>query len=129
MALWEDYLRQYALVVLFTGVAVVLPTSMLVMSWMASFMGIRPRRPTPIKQDLYECGMEVIGGRWLAFNIRYYLYALLFVVFDVEIVFLYPWAVRLPSLGVSALVEMFLFLLVLAVGWVYAWRKRALEWR
>ena len=129
MALLEDYFRQYALVVLFTGVAVVLPASMLLMSWMASLMRIRPRRLTPIKQDLYECGMEVVGGRWTAFNIRYYLYALLFVVFDVETVFLYPWAVRFSSLGAYALVEMFLFILVLVVGWLYAWRKQALEWR
>ncbi|MFQ5860770.1 MAG: NADH-quinone oxidoreductase subunit A, partial [Dehalococcoidia bacterium] len=94
----------------------------------------RPSKPTPIKLDIYECGMESIGGRWAQFDVKYYKYALLFVVFDVIAIFVYPWAVYLnnrsglPRPGLFALVEMGIFLLVLAVGWAYAWRKRALEW-
>lgn len=125
----EDYYRQYGLLLIYSGVAVALPASMLLISWLGSLFRIRPRRPSPLKYDIYECGMETVGGRWLQFNFRYYLYALLFVLFDVEAVFLYPWAIQFHRLGAFALVEMFLFILVLVVGWLYAWRKQALEWR
>ncbi|MBI4336804.1 MAG: NADH-quinone oxidoreductase subunit A [Chloroflexi bacterium] len=102
---------------------------MLLVSRMAQLARMRPHKPSPVKAQLYECGMETIGGRWNQFNIRYYFYALLFLVFDVEAVFLYPWAVHFKKLGLFALVEMFVFLAILVIGFVYAWRKRALEWR
>tara|TARA_B100001245_G_C22821393_1_gene395271 strand:- start:417 stop:638 length:222 start_codon:yes stop_codon:yes gene_type:complete len=73
--------------------------------------------------------MEPIGGHWGQFNFRYYMYALLFVIFDVEAVFIYPWAVKFNQLGLFALVEMFVFIGILVVGWLYAWRKKDLEWR
>ena len=79
--------------------------------------------------ETYECGMEALGGRWTQFNFRYYLFALLFVVFDVEVVFIYPWAIRFKQLGLFAFIEMLVFILILLVGWLYAWRKQALEWR
>ncbi len=72
--------------------------------------------------------MQTIGGRWNRFNFRYYTYALLFVVFDVEVIFLYPWAVRFQQLPLFALLEMVAFIGILLVGWAYAWRKRDLEW-
>ncbi|GBD10810.1 NAD(P)H-quinone oxidoreductase subunit 3 [bacterium HR23] len=124
-----DYYRQYGLIALFTGLAVFVPASMLLLSWLLHLLRIRPYRPTPVKLDIYECGMQTVGGRWTRFNFRYYLYALLFVVFDVETVFLYPWAVEFQRLGLFALVEMLVFLGILLVGWAYAWRKGALEWR
>ncbi|MBI4199318.1 MAG: NADH-quinone oxidoreductase subunit A [Chloroflexi bacterium] len=125
----EDYFRQYGLIALFSGVAVSVPVGMLVLSWLFSLVRVRPRKPDPVKSSLYECGMAPIGGaRWTQFNFRYYPYALLFVIFDVETVFLYPWAVRFHQLGLFAFLEMLAFVLVLVVGLVYAWRKRALEW-
>ena len=125
----DDYFRQYGLVAILTVVAITVPVSMLLMSWMASLVGIRPQRPNPAKLEMYECGMEPIGGRWVQFNFRYYVFALLFLVFDVLAVFLYPWAVQFRNLGASALIGVLVFMALLAVGWVYAWRKQALEWR
>ena len=124
----DDYLRQYGLIAIFAGIAFIVPISMLMMSWLTSRLGIRPRNPTPVKLETYECGMEAIGGRWNQFNFRYYTYAILFVVFDVEVVFLYPWASKFLQMPLFALIEMLVFVLILLVGWAYAWRKRDLEW-
>lgn len=104
-------------------VALSVPLIGLGLSW-----ALRPHRPGPIKQTTYECGLETIGDSWVQFKVQYYLYALIFVLFDVETVFLYPWAVAYLGLPLFALAEMFVFLGILAVGLVYAWRKGALEW-
>ena len=89
---------------------------------------LRPNRPDPVKTATYECGVETEGDALVQFNARYYVVALLFVVFDVEAVFLYPWAVAFRQLGLFAFVEAVLFVVILLVGYVYAWRRRALEW-
>lgn len=89
---------------------------------------LRPKRPGAIKNSTYECGLETIGETWIQFKVQYYLFALVFVLFDVETVFLYPWAVAYNQLPLFALAEMFIFLAILGVGLVYAWRKGALEW-
>ena len=125
----DDYFRQYGLIAIFAVVALIVPASMLMISWLASRVNIRPQRPDPVKSDIYECGMQTIGGKWGQFNFRYYMYALLFVVFDVEVIFIYPWAVRFNQLPLFALIEMVAFILILMVGWAYAWRKQDLEWR
>ena len=124
----EDYFRQYGLVAIFVVVAFAVPISMLMMSWMASRVGLRPNNPTQVKSETFECGMEAIGGRWVQFNFRYYMFAVLFVIFDVEVVFLYPWASKFLKLELFALVEMAAFVPILLVGWAYAWRKRDFEW-
>ena len=124
----DDYFRQYGLIAIFAGVAIMVPTSMLMGSWLLSRLGFRPNNPTPVKLETYECGMEAIGGRWTLFNFRYYTFAILFVIFDVEVVFLYPWAAKFLQLELFALIEMVVFVLILMVGWAYAWRKRDLEW-
>ena len=124
----EDYFRQYGLIAIFAAVAVTVPVSMLTFSWLASKVGIRPQNPTPVKLEAYECGVQTIGGTWNQFNFRYYLYAILFVIFDVEVVFLYPWATKFIQLELFALIEMGAFVAILLVGWAYAWRKRDLEW-
>jgi len=80
------------------------------------------------KLSSYESGIEPIGDAWLQFRIRYYIFALVFVVFDVEAVFLYPWALSFDILGVSVFLEAFIFVFILILGLVYAWRKGALEW-
>ena len=125
----DDYFRQYGLIAIFAVVAFVVPSSMLLVSWLASKVRIRPQQPSAVKSDIYECGMQTIGGKWGQFNFRYYMYALLFVIFDVEVIFIYPWAVRFSQLPLFALIEMLVFILILVVGWLYAWRKQDLEWR
>ena len=116
-------LANYAFVGVFLLAALSFPVVPLVL---ARFL--RPSRPTPIKQSTYECGLEAIGSIWVQFKVQYYLYALAFVIFDVEVIFLYPWAIAFNQLGLFALVEMIIFLAILTFGLVYAWRKGALEW-
>jgi NAD(P)H-quinone oxidoreductase subunit 3 len=90
---------------------------------------IRPKNPNPIKSSIYECGMVPIGPANVRYNARYYMFALIFVIFDVEAVFLYPWAVAYRQLGLFAFVEALIFIGILFIGYVYAWRKGAMEWR
>ena len=125
----DDYFRQYGLIAIFAGVALFVPISMMMLSWLASKVRIRPNKPELVKSEVYECGMATIGGKWGQFNFRYYVYALLFVVFDVQVIFIYPWAVKMNKLGFFAMIEMGAFISILLMGWVYAWRKQDLEWR
>ncbi len=115
--------NSFALIGLFVIVAVVFPLIALGLAWV-----LRPKKPNPIKSQTYECGLETYGDTWIQFRVQYYLFALVFVVFDIETIFLYPWAVAYNRLGLFALVEMFVFLAILMVGLAYAWRKGALEW-
>ena len=108
--------------------ALAFPLIPIVASVVFGLLRLRPNRPDPVKTDTYECGVETEGDALVQFNARYYVVALLFVVFDVEAVFLYPWAVAFRQLGLFAFVEALLFLAVLVVGYVYAWRRKALEW-
>ena len=89
---------------------------------------VAPRKPHELKNQTYECGMETVGDTWVQFKAQYYIFALIFVIFDVEIVFLFPWAVAYQQLPLFAVVEGVLFILILAGGLVYAWRKGALDW-
>lgn len=89
---------------------------------------ISPRSTYPQKFETYESGVPTIGEAWSQFNVRYYLFSLVFVIFDVEIIYLYPWAVVYRRLGPAAFYDMLVFLMILALGLVYAWRKGALEW-
>jgi NADH:ubiquinone oxidoreductase subunit 3 (subunit A) len=113
----------WGFVAVFTLIAISVPLIGLIAATV-----LRPHRPGPIKRMTYECGMETIGETWVQYKVQYYLFALIFVLFDVETVFLYPWAVAYNKLGLFALMEMFIFLGILAMGLVYAWRKGALEW-
>ncbi len=89
---------------------------------------VRPSRPSKIKNQNYECGEVPVGSSWIQYNVGYYIYALIFVIFDVEVVFLFPWAVAFKKLGLFALVEMLIFLAILIFGLAYAWKKDALKW-
>jgi len=89
---------------------------------------LRPKTRGPERVSTYESGVEPIGGAWIQFNIRYYMFALVFVIFDVETVFLYPWAVAFHQLGLLAFIEALIFIAILVIALVYAWRKGALEW-
>lgn len=117
-------LSQYGFIAVFAVIAIGLPVIGLSVSWL-----LRPKKPNPAKLATYECGMETIGDTWVQFKAQYYLYALIFVVFDVEAVFIFPWAVAYKQLGLYALVEMILFVAILVGGLLYAWRKGALEWQ
>ena len=89
---------------------------------------LAPRSQSGERELTYESGMEPIGGAWIQFNIRYYMFALVFVIFDVETVFLYPWAVAFNRLGLLAFIEALIFISILVIALAYAWRKGALEW-
>jgi NADH:ubiquinone oxidoreductase subunit 3 (subunit A) len=121
----EQFGRLGVLVVL----AIAFPALPLLVSYLFYRLRIRPQRPDPIKTATYECGVESEGSPWGQFNVRYYLFALGFVIFDVEVIFLYPWAVQHASLNLDVLFKAALFMGILAFGLAYAWRRRALEWQ
>ncbi len=119
---------EYGPILILLAAALVFPIGGIVTSWAFGLVKRRPDHPGPVKNDTYECGVETIGSSWVQFNFRYYYFALLFVIFDIEAVFLLPWAVYFRELGLFGLIEMGIFVLILVVGFVYAWRKKALEW-
>ena len=117
-----EFYRQYLAVAVLIGAAALMFGAML-----GAGRLLRPSRPQPEKYITYEAGSDPVGG-WGQSNVRYYIYALLFVIFDVEAVFIFPWAVKLESFGAFGLVEMAVFIVVLTLGLVYAWRKGVLRW-
>ncbi|BAU26473.1 NADH dehydrogenase subunit A [Aneurinibacillus soli] len=117
------YSNNYLIVVIFLFLGIILPVVAITLARL-----LAPSNPTEEKRKTYESGVDPIGSSWVQFNVKYYIFALLFVVFDVETVFLYPWAVAFDSLGLFALVEMMIFIFLLVIGLVYAWKKKVLEW-
>ena len=93
------------------------------------FMQIVPYNPNPVKSSTFECGMETIGKAWVRFNFRYYFYALVFIALDVLVVFLYPWAVHLRELGLFSFVTVLILVFIVLIGYLYAWKKKVLEWK
>ena len=89
---------------------------------------LAPRKPNPIKQSTYECGIETVGESWIQFKPQYYIFAIVFLIFDVETVFLFPWAAAYGQLALFGVLEAILFIAILAAALVYLWRKGALEW-
>lgn len=89
---------------------------------------VNPQHPTPAKLGPYECGIQPVGSPWSPFAVRYFIFGLLFLIFDIEAIFLFPWAIVFRSLGPAAFIEMAIFIAVLGLGLLYAWRKGALEW-
>ena len=89
---------------------------------------LRPSRPYPAKLTTYECGEEPVGSPWVKFNIRFYVVALIFVIFEVEVLFLFPWALVYQKLGLFAFIEMMIFIVILLVGLAYVWVKGDLDW-
>ena len=122
-------LEQYSHLGILLLFAVLFPSLPLIISYVVFKVGLRPKLPNAVKGDTYECGVETEGPTWVQFNFRYYLVALLFVLFDVEVVFLFPLAVALDSLAVLGMVAALIFIAILALGLVYEWRRQALEWR
>jgi len=116
-------LSQYLPVLLFLAVATVIAVALLALG---SMLG--PKKPGADKMSPYECGFEAFEDARMQFDVRYYLFAILFIVFDLEIAFLVPWAVVFTKIGALALIEVAMFLVLLLIGFVYAWKKGALEW-
>jgi NADH-quinone oxidoreductase subunit A len=117
------YMNNYVLVAIFVALGIFLVVSALTVGKL-----LRPHQPTLEKQTTYESGNVPVGSGQVRFNVRYYLFALMFVIFDVEAIFLYPWAVAYEKLGLFALVEMLIFVLLLVIGLIYAWKKKVLKW-
>lgn len=122
-------LGQWGHMGMLVAVGISLPAVAILVSFILGRFKIRPNDPNAIKQDTYECGVETEGPSWVQFHVGYYVFALLFVIFDIETVFLYPWAVSLRQGGLFVFLDALLFIAILFVGFAYAWRKRAFEWR
>jgi NADH:ubiquinone oxidoreductase subunit 3 (subunit A) len=124
MRLIRSYmLEPWIFIALLLGAGMLLPGVAIVANWLLS-----PKKPNPIKQSIYECGIETVGETYIQLKGAYYIYALIFVVFDIEAVFLFPWAVAYDKLQLYMVMEGVLFILILAAGLAYAWRKGVLEW-
>ena len=119
----SELLRNYLTVAIFGGLSVALLAGVLGLGSL-----VRPSRRQPGKHLNYESGVDPVGDLWSQSQIRYYIFALLFVMFDVEAVFIFPWATRVEAYGVFGLVEMAIFIVILALGLLYAWRKKVLQW-
>jgi len=116
-------MNSWLFVGLFFIIGFIVPVGAIVTAWV-----VGPKKPNPIKQTTYECGVETVGDSWVQFKAQYYIFALVFLVFDVETVFLFPWAVKIGALGWFAVIEGVIFILILIAGLVYTWRKGMLEW-
>ena len=117
-------LRTYIPILLFVLIATGFAIFTIVFSGL-----IHPRKANAVKLESYECGIEAVGDARDRYSIRYYLIAMLFVIFDIETVFMFPWAVAVDQLALFGLIEMLIFLFILVVGYFYAWKKGALEWQ
>jgi NADH-quinone oxidoreductase subunit A len=115
--------NEWIFIGLFLLIAWALPAAPIVLGKL-----LAPKRPNPVKSEIYECGVETVGNAWIQFRAQYYIFALVFVLFDVELVFLFPWALAYHRLGLFALFEMTVFIFLLVAALVYTWRKGALQW-
>lgn len=122
-------LTNYGYIALFFIVALGFTLTMVLIPQVLKKFKIVPDKPGQVKNEPFECGMPTIGKTWVQFNFRYYYYALVFLALDVMVVFLYPWAVQLRLLGGSGFVVMLVFIAVIVIGYIYAWKKKALEWK
>jgi len=122
-------LANYGYIGLFLVVALFFAVTTLLIPVTLRFLKIIPQKPNPIKSSTFECGMETIGKSWVQFNFRYYFYALMFIALDVLVVFIYPWAVDLRRVGYLGLIVIVIFICIIVVGYIYAWRKKVLEWK
>ena len=122
-------LANYGYIGLLLVVAIFFAVTTILLPLSLRFIHIVPHKSNPVKSSTYECGMETIGKAWVQFNFRYYFYALVFIALDVLVVFLYPWAVELRKLGLFGFIGMLVFIFIIVVGYIYAWRKKVLEWK
>jgi len=118
-----DFLKDYLSILIFIFVALSLSIGFIVLNFLFS-----PKNPDPEKLSAYECGFEAFGDSRMQFDVRFYLVAILFIIFDLEIAFLFPWAISLGSLGALGFWSMMFFLFILSIGFIYEWKKGALDW-
>jgi|TARA_Y100001970_G_C13559572_1_gene520823 NADH-quinone oxidoreductase subunit A len=118
-----EFLKDYFTIILFLLIALSLSVGFIVINFIFS-----PKNPDPEKLSAYECGFEPFGDSRMEFDVRFYLVAILFIIFDLEIAFLFPWAISLGNIGLLGFVSMMIFLFILTVGFIYEWRKGALDW-
>ena len=119
----SDFLQDYLSIILFLIIALGLSVAFIVINFILS-----PKKPDPEKLSAYECGFEPFNDSRMEFDVRFYLVAILFIIFDLEIAFLFPWAISLSNIGNLGFWSMMIFLVILAVGFIYEWKKGALEW-
>jgi len=119
----SDFLKDYLSIILFLIIALGLSVAFIVINFIFS-----PKKPDPEKLSAYECGFEPFNDSRMEFDVRFYLVAILFIIFDLEIAFLFPWAISLGSIGLLGFCSMMIFLFILTVGFIYEWKKGALEW-
>ncbi len=117
------FLKDYLSIVIFILVALVLSIGFIILNFLFS-----PKNPDPEKLSAYECGFEALSDSRMEFDVRFYLVAILFIIFDLEIAFLFPWAVSLGNIGVLGFWSMMIFLFILTIGFIYEWKKGALDW-
>lgn len=122
-------LSEFSLIALFIIIVLGFSISLVLIPVALRKPGIVPHNPSDVKSAPYECGLDTIGPTWIQFKIRYYFYALLLITLDVVIIFIFPWAVELHNLGASSFWPVVSFLAIVGTGYVYAWRKGALEWK
>ena len=123
MVMLSEFLKDYLSIIFFLVIALGLSLSFIVLNFIFS-----PKKPDPEKLSAYECGFEAFDDSRMEFDVRFYLVAILFIIFDLEIAFLFPWAVSLGNIGLMGFLSMMIFLFILTVGFVYEWKKGALEW-
>ncbi len=123
-------LHEYGQIGILVIIALIFPLGAILTSWALHFVRVRPDMPgNPVKDATYECGIRTEGESLVQFNFRFYYIALLFLLFEVEIVFLFPWALVFDEVGTAGFLKVMLFITTFLIGGLYAWRKRALEWR
>ena len=118
-----DFLNNYLTIIIFLAIALILSLGFLLLNFAFS-----PKNPDPEKLSAYECGFEPFNDSRMEFDIRFYLVAILFIIFDLEIAFLFPWAITLGNIGLFGFLSMMLFLFILTIGFIYEWKKGALDW-
>ena len=118
-----DFLKDYFSIILFIIIALLLSTGFIVVNFLFS-----PKKPDPEKLSAYECGFEPFSDSRMEFDVRFYLVAILFIIFDLEIAFLFPWAISLGNIGLFGFISMMIFLFILMIGFIYEWKKGALDW-
>ena len=117
------FLKDYLSIIIFLFIAIGLSVGFIVLNYFFS-----PKNPDSEKLSAYECGFEAFGDSRMEFDVRFYLVAILFIIFDLEIAFLFPWAISLGSIGLLGFCSMMIFLFILTVGFIYEWKKGALDW-
>jgi NADH-quinone oxidoreductase subunit A len=122
-------LASYGLIGLFFIIVLGFTLALIIIPIILRIFKIIPANPNPVKNSVFECGVETIGKTWVQFNFRYYFYALVFLALDVLVIFLYPWAVQLRELGVYSFYSVLVLVAIVFIGYLYAWKKKALEWK